>query len=166
VASLAVALVCGLLAACNSDTSNGAQMTSDAGDAADASPDVASSAPDSATGSVAIDASVTVVPPPPPTACPGIDSFSVIPAALTVGGKSAVSVTTVPNDVTPTVGWSASDATGQTGAGTFADPSAASTTFQCTQVGQVTVAVSVATGPCAGAPFTTMSALVTCDPSK
>jgi hypothetical protein len=138
----------------------------DAGADTDATDETASSPPDAATGSVAIDASVTVVPPPPPPACPGIDAFSVIPAALTVGTTSSVHVSTIPGDVTPTIAWTATDVAGQTGAGTFADPTAASTTFQCTQTGQVTVAVSVATGPCVGAPFTTMSVVVTCDPSK
>jgi hypothetical protein len=112
------------------------------------------------TGSVFVDAGV-VLEAGTPTVCPGITSLTVTPAALPVGSSAAVSVATIGG--TPTIQWTQSDATGQTGAGTFADASAASTTFTCTQAGQTVVTVSVATGACVGVPFTTLFALVNCE---
>jgi hypothetical protein len=113
-------------------------------------------------GSVAVDASVTLEA-GSPVVCPGITSLTVTPSNLLVGTSANVSVSTVGGS--PTVSWTQSDAPGQTGAGTFASTSAASTTFTCTQAGQVLVDVSVATGACASEPFTTSFAVVTCDPS-
>jgi len=118
-------------------------------------------ASDAAFGSVAVEAGIDVVS-PPPQQCPGINAFSVTPAALPVGSQSAVSASTVPAGVDAALRWTSGDATGQVGAGTFADPSSATTTFQCTRSGQVTVTASVGVAACAGQPFTTMSAVVTC----
>jgi hypothetical protein len=112
------------------------------------------------TGSVFVDAGVTIEA-GSPTVCPGITSLTVTPAALPVGASAAVSVATIGG--TPTIQWTQSDAMGQTGAGTFANATAASTTFTCTQAGQAVVTVSVATGACVGVPFTTLFALVTCE---
>jgi hypothetical protein len=112
------------------------------------------------TGSVFVDAGVTLEA-GSPIQCPGITSLTVTPAALLVGTSATVAVATI--DGTPSIQWTQSDAMGQTGAGTFANATAASTTFTCTQPGQVLVNVSVATGPCAGAPFTSLFAIVTCE---
>jgi hypothetical protein len=112
------------------------------------------------TGSVVVEAGVSLEA-GSPTVCPGITALTVTPAALPVGSSAAVSVATIGG--TPTIQWTQSDAPGQTGAGTFADATAASTTFTCTQGGQAVVTVSVATGACVGVPFTTMFALVTCE---
>jgi hypothetical protein len=112
------------------------------------------------TGSVFVEAGVTLEA-GAPTVCPGITSLTVTPSALLVGSSATVSVATIGG--TPTIQWTQSDALGQTGAGTFANPTAASTTFTCTQAGQVVVDVSVAAGPCVGVPFTTLLALVTCE---
>jgi hypothetical protein len=112
------------------------------------------------TGSVFVDAGVTLEA-GTPIQCPGITSLTVTPAALLVGSSATVAVATI--DGTPSIQWTQSDAMGQTGAGTFANATAASTTFTCTQPGQVLVNVSVATGPCAGAPFTSLFAIVTCE---
>jgi hypothetical protein len=98
-----------------------------------------------------------------PTACPGITGLTVTPAELPVGSSSAINVSTV--GPAPSIQWTATDAMGQTGAGTFANPTAASTTFTCTQAGQVVLTASVGSGACAGAPFTTLSENVTCDPN-
>jgi hypothetical protein len=85
----------------------------------------------------------------------------VAPADLLVGSSSAVSISTI--GPTPTIQWTATDAMGQTGAGTFANPTAASTTFTCTHAGQVLLTASVGSGVCAGAPFTSLSEGVTCE---
>jgi hypothetical protein len=113
-------------------------------------------------GSVSVEAGVNVEA-GTSTVCPGITALTVTPSDLFVGTSTTVSVSTVGGN--PTINWTQSDATGQTGAGTFASTSAASTTFTCTQAGQVLVNVSVATGACASEPFTTMFAVVTCEPS-
>jgi hypothetical protein len=114
------------------------------------------------TGSVFVDAGVTLEA-GPPFECPGITSLTVTPAALPVGSSATVSVSTIGG--TPTFQWTQSDAMGQTGAGTFANAAAGSTTFTCTQGGQVLVSVSVATGACVGIPFTSLFAIVTCEGS-
>jgi hypothetical protein len=111
-------------------------------------------------GSVFVDAGVTVDA-ASPAVCPGITSLTVLPAEVLVGKSSTVAVATIGG--APTVQWTQSVAPGQTGAGTFANATAATTTFTCTQAGQVLVNVSVATGACVGVPFTTMFAVVTCD---
>jgi hypothetical protein len=113
-------------------------------------------------GSVFVDASATLLD-ASVLQCPGIASFNVSPAAVPVGSSATVSVDTV--GAPPTIQWTQTDAPGMTGAGTFADATAVSTTFTCTQAGQAIVTVSVATGACSRAPFTTMFADVTCEGS-
>ncbi len=112
--------------------------------------------------------------------CPGIASFSITPAELLSPQQSTVSITTVGH--VSSIGWAASSchnypsglypASGQIGG--FADPSSASTTFNCgTCTGQVAITATIAsdqvepgsdaaTNACLGAPFTTFTGQVNC----
>ncbi len=118
------------------------------------------------TGSVEVDASVTLVN-GVPVSCPGISSFSISPAEINLSQTAALTLITTPPSGAA-ISWSVSPATG----GTFGSSTAAITTFACAPgasfVPQVTVTATVAladSGACTGAPFTTMSALVNCEGS-
>ncbi len=122
---------------------------------------IGSSPGDVNTGTLEVDASVAVVGDPVP--CPGIRSFSISPAAITLGQTAALTLATVgpPSQIT----WSVNPPTG----GTFEDANAATTTFACAPgaafVPQVTITATVAlpgNDVCDGQRFTSMSALVNC----
>ena len=112
------------------------------------------------TGTVEIDASISLV--VTPTPCPGITSFSISPAEINPSQTAALNVQSV--GPAAAVTWSVSPA----GGGTFGNVNGANTTFACSPgPTQVTVTATVAlpdSGACTGAPFTTMSALVNCEP--
>jgi hypothetical protein len=144
------------------------------------------------TGTVGVRAMCTVDGPPDSCAypdetccldnlpCPGITSFTITPAELLGTQPSMVSITTAGH--VSSIAWTASScnnfpggaypASGQIGG--FADPSSASTTFNCgTCTGQVAITATIAsdevapgsdaaTNACLGAPFTTFTGLVNC----
>ncbi len=131
------------------------------------------------TGSVAVEAGITVTP-IAPYSCPGIGSFSIVPAELLGTQPAAVSILTT--GTVSAISWTASGCNNVPGVGPgtgavggFADPTAASTSFNCGScTGQVTVAANVAfdqvqpgadaaTNVCAGAPFTTFTGLINCE---
>ncbi len=121
-----------------------------------------SAAADVTTGSLEVDASVSLVV-GGPVQCPGINSVSISPAEINPSQTAALSLaTTAPAAIT----WSVSPATG----GAFGNANSASTTFACAQgagfVPQVTITATIGlpdSGACSGAPFTTVSALVNCE---
>ncbi len=122
---------------------------------------VGSTPSDVNTGTLEVEASVTVVGDPVP--CPGISSFSISPAAITLSQTAALTLATI--GPPPQITWSV----GPTTAGTFGDAHAATTTFACAAgtafVSQVTITATVAlpdNGVCDGVNFTTMSALLSC----
>ena len=117
------------------------------------------------TGTVEVDASVTLVP-GGSTACPGISSFSISPAEIGPGQPAAL--TLISTGPAATITWSVTPA----GGGAFGSTTAANTTFVCAApsspsfVPQVTVTATVAlpdSGACTGQTFTTQSALVNCE---
>jgi hypothetical protein len=121
-------------------------------------------AADVTTGAVEVDAGF-VFAPGSAVACPGISSFSISPAEINTAGTATAAIVTVGGAAA--INWTVSPATG----GTFGSPTAATTSFQCANVpaggSQVTVTATVAlptSAACAGEPFTTMSALVNCEP--
>ncbi len=133
-----------------------------------APPDAAVAA-DVTTGSLEVDASV-VFQGTPPVQCPGINSFSINPAEITLGQTSQLNVATT--SPTPIITWSVSPA----GGGSFSSVNSAAPTFQCTAGGtQVTVTATVSLAAdagnslCFGAdggptqPFESISALVNCE---
>jgi hypothetical protein len=75
--------------------------------------------------------------------CPHINSFSASPTTTSVGSSVDVEASaTVPGNPNPLYAWTATS-------GTFADPTQGHTTFTCTDVGPVTLTVTVSTGQCA-----------------
>ena len=58
-----------------------------------------------------------------------------------VGGRGVILVPVFMIAFDTTFRWTATDGPGQTGAGTFDDPTAAQTTFRCTQAGPLTITV-------------------------
>lgn len=130
-------------------------------------------------GSVAVEAGITVTP-VAPYSCPGINSFSIVPAELLGTQPAAVSILTT--GTVSAISWTASACNNVPGVGPgtgavggFTDPTAASTSFNCGScTGQVTVSANVAydqiqpgsdsgTNVCAGAPFTTFTGLINCE---
>jgi stigma-specific protein Stig1 len=124
-------------------------------------PPDSSFAADVHTGSVEVDASVTLVG-TPPVACPGITSLSINPAEQVAGVPAQLNlVTTGP---TPVITWTVSPA----GDGTFSNVNAANPTFTCTNStsNPLTITATVAnpdSGLCAGQTFTTLSAFFNCE---
>jgi hypothetical protein len=131
------------------------------------------------TGSVAVEAGITAVPVAPYT-CPGITSFSIVPAELLSSQPAMVSIQTT--GTVSAIQWTTSacmNSPGQgPGTGTptgFTNPTAASTTFSCGSCqGQVTIQAQVqydqvepgqdaGTNVCAGAQFTTFTGLINCE---
>jgi hypothetical protein len=129
------------------------------------------------TGSVAVEAGITAQP-VAPYACPGITSFSIVPAELLSTQPAMVSIQTT--GTVSAISWTASGCNAVNGPGTgtvtgFTSPSAASTTFSCGScAGQVTVQAQVlydqvqpgsdaSTNVCAGAQFTTFTGLINCE---
>ena len=131
------------------------------------SPD-SSTAANVTTGSVEVDASVTLVQ-QPPIQCPGITSLNASPAELAPGQSSQLGVAmTTPSPVQ----WTVSPATG----GSFVNPLDGGTgaTLQAPQFlcstpnTQVTVTATIGlpdSGACAGVAFTSLSALINCEPA-
>ena len=130
-----------------------------------AAPD-GSLAADVNTGSVEVDASITLVTGQGPQ-CPGIESLSVNPAEVTVGQPAQLGVLTTSAS---TLQWSASPGDG----GTFVNPADGgpgatlpNAEFFCsTPNTQVAVTATVGlpdSGACTGAPFTSVSALINCE---
>lgn len=118
---------------------------------------------DAGTGSLEVEASVTVVD-DPSTVCPVIGGIGISPAAEEVGATSAISAVTAPEGaavqytVTPAVD-------GGAGGGTVSTTSAG-TVFTCTSPGQVLLTAST-TAPLANdagnCPWQSMSAVITCE---
>lgn len=117
-----------------------------------------------------------------PLSCPGINSFQITPVELLGTQPSMVSITTLGH--VSSIAWTASGCNNYPGGpspaygqvGGFADPSSASTTFNCGTCvgGQVAITVTIAgdqvepgsdaaTNVCLGAPFTTFAGLVNCE---
>ncbi len=123
-------------------------------------PNSDASAANVTTGTVEVDASVTLVP-GGSTACPGIGSFSISPAEIAPGQTAALTEVSVGPAASLT--WTVTPA----GGGTFGSTSAASTTFVCSGTApQVTVTATIGlldSGACNGQAFTTQSALVNCE---
>jgi hypothetical protein len=114
------------------------------------------------TGTVEIDASI-LFKLGPPVSCPGISSFSISPAAITANQTAQLALETL--GPVSQITWSVSPPTG----GTFGNPNAAETTFECARgaafVPQVTIRATVAlddAASCDGLEFTTTSAFVNC----
>ncbi len=132
-----------------------------------APPDAAIQA-DVNTGSLEVDASVTLVGTAAPV-CPGINSFSISPAELAAGQSGQLSM--ADTDSTATILWTATPAGAIVfGAGNTATSSAANPTYACTNSApQATVTVTItpasstAAALCSGKMFETMSALVNCE---
>jgi hypothetical protein len=120
----------------------------------------ASTPADVGTGNIEVDAGVTLLT-QDAAACPGITSLMITPAEVQPGVPVAVSIQTT--GPTPVITWSVTPA----GNGTFGDPTAASTTFQCSVPNsQETITATIAlpdSGLCSGQQFTTVSALFNCE---
>jgi hypothetical protein len=87
-------------------------------------------------GAIAVEASVQLV--EGPYVCPGIASFSIIPANVKVLESTQLAIQTV--GPTPSiVAWSVSPDS----AGVFSDPASMAPTFSCTGLGRVVVTVKV-----------------------
>ncbi len=133
-------------------------------------PTDATLSPDITTGSVAVEAGVSVVV-NPPFQCGGISSFSISPAEVGVGQTSALTISTV--GPVSAITWSVSPSTLDAGAGnigagvdggaSITNPGSANASFTCTVPGQYVVTASIA--PCTGQQFTTISGLINCEPS-
>ncbi len=113
------------------------------------------------TGSVEVDASVTLVG-TPPLPCPGITSLSINPAEQVAGVPVQLNLATT--GPTPLITWSVTPA----GDGNFSNVNAANPTFTCTNATQnpLTITATVAlqdSGLCSGQTFTTLSALFNCE---
>ena len=125
-------------------------------------PPDASVAADVGTGSVEVDAGVTLVG-TPPVQCPGITSLSINPAENVEGFASQLNLSTT--GPTPLITWTVTPA----GDGTFSNVNAANPTFTCTDTNggaPLTITATVAnpdSGLCAGQTFTTLSALFNCE---
>lgn len=130
-------------------------------------PTDSSLAADVTTGSVEVDASVTVVQAPPPQ-CPGITSFSISPAEVVVGQPAQLGLAaTQPSAIQ----WTVNPPTG----GTFVNPAdggpgaqTPNAQFQCGAGGNTTVTVTATvslfdSGACAGQQFTSMSGQIHCE---
>jgi hypothetical protein len=119
-------------------------------------------AADVGTGSLAVDASATIVDAGGAVFCPGITSFSISPAEEPVGSTSALSVsTTIPATIT----WSVTPGS-PAGSGTLDSTTSATPTFTCTGGGNVEVTVTVGvpgSSQCAGLPNTTMTGQIFCE---
>jgi hypothetical protein len=111
---------------------------------------------DVTTGSLAVEAGVaeTLL---PPIVCPGINSFTISPAEIAIGQQAALAISTI--GPSATVAWSVSPPSG----GTITNPTATNPVFTCSIPGQYAVTASIA--PCTGAPFTTVTGLVNCEPA-
>jgi hypothetical protein len=121
---------------------------------------------DVSTGSLFVDASVVLVDGGGGVFCPGISSFSILPADVPVGSTMALSLATVGGGPA-SVAWSAESGAGLSGGGVFADPTAPNTTFLCSSPGSLQIVATVAlpsTSACSGVTFTRMAAQVNCDP--
>jgi hypothetical protein len=120
---------------------------------------------DAGTGSLEVDASVTVVY-DPSTVCPTVAGIAVTPAEEVVGATSAVSVVTAPAGAAVSYTVTATDPAGL-GDGTVSNATATSATFTCTSAGQVRLTASTTaplnndSGSC---PPQSMSALINCEP--
>jgi hypothetical protein len=133
-------------------------------------PPDASTAADVHTGSVEVDASVTLVG-TPPVPCPGISSFSINPAEIVLGQTAQLNIVTIGPSANIT--WSVSGVSPASAGGSFSPSnSVANPTFACSQGNsQVLVTATVALPAdaggalCAGQPFQTISALVNCEGS-
>jgi hypothetical protein len=115
---------------------------------------------DVSAGSVAVEASVVLVPSAAGPQCPGIMSLSISPGQERIGSSSALSLDVL--GPAPAVSWTQSGA----GAGTFGDASAASTTFACTAPGSVSLEATVSlpgSGSCAGVAYTTAVGTLLCE---
>jgi hypothetical protein len=97
-------------------------------------------------GSISVNGSTTM--------CPNLDSVSVSPTSASVGSSVAVAAAASVLDPTQTLTYAWTVNAG----GSFAAPSAASTTFMCNAAGTSTLTVTVSNGSCSD----TASATVTC----
>ena len=123
-------------------------------------PTDASLPPDVTSGSVAVEASVVLVPTAAGPQCPGIMSLAITPAQQRIGSSSVLSLDVL--GPPPAVAWTQSGA----GAGTFGNASAASTTFACTSPGSVSLQATVSlpdSGSCAGVAYTTAVGTLLCE---
>jgi hypothetical protein len=88
------------------------------------------------------------------TNCPTITWMSIVPSELDLGAGGQATLTamaTAPFGGVPTLAWSAPS-------GTFGDPTAGTTTFQCTEPGAVTVTVTATYQGCTAQ----QSGVITC----
>ncbi len=134
------------------------------------SPPDGSVAADVGTGSVEVDASVTLVTGLAPQ-CPGINSLTVNPAEVTIVQPAQLGVMTT---AASSVQWTVSNSDGGAGGGTFVNPAdggpganLANPEFFCaTPNTQVSVTATVGlldSGACTGTMFTSLSALINCE---
>jgi hypothetical protein len=134
------------------------------------SPPDGSVAADVGTGSVEVDASVTLVTGLGPQ-CPGINSLTVNPAEVTIVQPAQLGVMTT---AASSVQWTVSTSDGGAGGGTFVNPAdggpganLANPEFFCAAPNtQVTVTATVGlldSGACTGTMFTSLSALINCE---
>jgi hypothetical protein len=124
-------------------------------------PTDAAVAADIETGSVEVDASVTLVG-TPPVACPGITSLSINPAEQMAGAPVQLNLMTT--GPAPLITWSVSPP----GDGSFSNANAPNPTFTCTNATQnpLTITATVGlpdSGLCAGQSVTTLSAFFNCE---
>lgn len=119
---------------------------------------------DAGTGSLEVDASVTVVQ-DPSTVCPVIAGITISPAEEVVGATSAVSVVTAPAGAALSYAVTPTDP-GGLGNGSLSALTASGATFTCASAGQVRLTATT-TAPLAGGagscPPQSMSALITCE---
>ncbi len=124
-------------------------------------PTDATVAADIETGSVEVDASVTLMG-TPPVACPGITSLSINPAEQMAGVPVQLNLMTT--GPAPLITWSVSPP----GDGTFSNVNAPNPTFTCTNATQnpLTITATVGlpdSGLCVGQSVTTLSAFFNCE---
>lgn len=119
---------------------------------------------DAGSGSLEVDATVTVVE-SPPTVCPTVAGITISPAEETVGSTSAIVVTTEPAGATVQFAVASTDDAGSGNGIVSVTPTG--TVFTCTSAGEVRLTV-LTTAPLANdagnCPEQSMSAFITCEP--